>query len=182
MRAIKLVLVGVVTAALCGAVTLAQVVNPPLDTEAPPDQQVYWSADQIQKWVQEGQNLGKSISLHPMEGQHFSFNIVHREGSETPQIHKEDVDLYIVQTGECITVSGGELVGPITTAGDGDQRGTAIRGGSRQSMKAGDVVFIPPGVPHMNEFPEGGHGCTYFNIHFPGHWPPTPGSYGWTEQ
>jgi hypothetical protein len=167
MRAIKIGLVVVGAAAVCGALTFAQV-NPPLSTKAATNQQMYWSAAQIQKWVQDGQSHGESISVHPMEGSDFSFNIVHREGSELPQIHAHETDLYVIQTGECISLTGGELVGPITTSDDGDRRGTAIKGGTRQSMKAGDVVFIPPGVPHMNEFPAGSHGCTYFNIHFPG--------------
>jgi mannose-6-phosphate isomerase-like protein (cupin superfamily) len=41
----------------------------------------------------------------------------------------------------------------------------AIRGGVERVIKPGDVVFIPPGVPHMIREATG---ISYLNIHFGG--------------
>ena len=43
---------------------------------------------------------------------------------------------------------GGELVNGTAPSATGDSRGDSIRGGVTQVLKAGDVVFVPPGVPH----------------------------------
>ena len=33
-------------------------------------------------------------------------------------------------------------------ANSDDAEGTAVMGGAEQTLKAGDVLYVPPGVPH----------------------------------
>ena len=137
---------------------------------APTDKAAFFKVSDLRADIgmQVAKNVSNSIGL--MEGGHFSLNLVHRVGTEEPQWHQEEVDLYIIQEGTATIVTGGELVGPITTSPDGDKRGTAIRGGESRVVGPGDVVFIPPGVPHQGIFHDA-RGVTYLNIHFPGRWP-----------
>lgn len=138
---------------------------------APTDKGAYFFAKDIRTDVEALVKGGTSRSIGMMEGGHFSLNLVHRVGKEQPQWHKEEVDLYIIQSGTATIVTGGELVGPIETAQDGDKRGASIKGGVLREVVPGDVVFIPPGVAHQGIFNDA-KGVTYLNIHFPGHWPP----------
>ena len=55
----------------------------------------------------------------------------------------------VIQDGEGTFMSGGELVNGKARGEDpGDMRGDAIRGGASRVLKAGDVMFVPAGVPH----------------------------------
>ena len=96
----------------------------------------------------------------------YSLNLLHRT-AEAATVHGEVVDLYIVQEGSATLETGGTLLDPKPTnrpTQPGDQRGSGIRGGTKRVIKKGDVVFIPPGVPHR--FTEGD--IWYLNVHFPG--------------
>jgi mannose-6-phosphate isomerase-like protein (cupin superfamily) len=58
-----------------------------------------------------------------------------------------------VRDGSATLVTGGAIVN------------NAIRDGVERLIKPGDVVFIPPGVPHMIRETTG---ISYLNIHFGG--------------
>ena len=72
-------------------------------------------------------------------------------GTETAQLHKSILEFYFVREGSATLVTGGTIV-------DG-----AIRGGITRPIKAGDVVFIPPGVPHGIR---DSAGLSYLNVHY----------------
>lgn len=88
-----------------------------------------------------------------MEGGTYSLNARHQTGAEPPRIHKTLVELYFIQDGAGTLVTGGAIVEGV------------IRGGVERSVKAGDVIFIPPGVPHA--FSEA-RALSYLNVHFGG--------------
>jgi AraC-like ligand binding domain len=69
----------------------------------------------------------------------------------------------VVREGSGIVATGGTLVDPKPGATTGDFSGSAIRGGVEREIKAGDLVFIPPGVPHGIKQ---SNGITYLNIRF----------------
>jgi mannose-6-phosphate isomerase-like protein (cupin superfamily) len=75
-------------------------------------------------------------------------SITHREGDGIAEIHDKMSDLFVVQTGEATLVIGGTVPGVKETA-PGEKRGPAIQGGDRKELRPGDVVHIPPGVPHQ---------------------------------
>ena len=68
-------------------------------------------------------------------------------------IHDKIDEIYYVLEGSGTLVSGGALVNPKQTSssptiGPG-WSGSSIQGGQSRRVTAGDVVFIPAGVPHM---------------------------------
>jgi len=74
-----------------------------------------------------------------------------------PIVHTAGADVWIVEAGSAVAVTGGKLVNPKPAVGKdpnsifGDTSGTAIEGGTEQLMTAGDILFVPPGVPHNFE-------------------------------
>ena len=59
-------------------------------------------------------------------------------------------------------LTGGSLVEQKTT-GPGEIRGKSVEGGSRQELRAGDVVHIPAGMPHQMLVSDG-ESITYFVV------------------
>ena len=95
----------------------------------------------------------KLITTRLLEGGTYSLNTRRIVGSETALVHKSIIEFYFVREGTATLVTGG-------TIADG-----TIRGGVERVVKAGDVVFIPPGVPHGIRDTTG---ISYLNIHFGG--------------
>ncbi len=103
------------------------------------------------------------ITQRMLEGGTFSINVRHISGAETALSHGRITEVWVVREGSGIVATGGTLVNPTAGTGSGELRGTAIRGGSERTIKAGDVVFIPPGVPHGIKESKA---ITYLNIRF----------------
>ena len=95
----------------------------------------------------------KRASTRLVEGGTFSMNARYLTSAEAAQIHKSITEFYFVRDGSATLVTGGTIVN------------NAIRGGVDRVIKPGDVVFIPPGVPHMIRVTTG---ISYLNIHFGG--------------
>ena len=95
----------------------------------------------------------KRAGTRMVEGDTFSMNARYLTGAEAAQIHKTITEFYFVRDGSATLVTGGAIVN------------NAIRGGVERVIKPGDVVFIPPGVPHMIREATG---ISYLNIHFGG--------------
>jgi mannose-6-phosphate isomerase-like protein (cupin superfamily) len=95
----------------------------------------------------------KRASTRLVEGGTFSMNARYLAGAEAAQIHKTITEFYFVRDGSATLVTGGAIVN------------NAIRGGVERVIKPGDVVFIPPGVPHAIRDTTG---ISYLNIHFGG--------------
>ncbi len=74
--------------------------------------------------------------------------LVHRESDGPPEWHETQVDIFFVQSGSATLVLGGTLVNG-ETVGPHEKRNGTIQGGIRRKLSAGDVVRIPPGVPHQ---------------------------------
>jgi hypothetical protein len=63
--------------------------------------------------------------------------------------HGKKSDFMVIQEGEGTFMSGGDLVNGKPGGEDpGDMRGESIRGGVSRVLKAGDVMFVPAGIPH----------------------------------
>ena len=165
MRSITIGLCGIVIVAMCG-VAFGQRERENRG-KAPTDKAAYFSITGLKSDFKKMADKNVSNSIGLMDGGHFSLNIVHRQGKEDPQWHQDEVDLYIIQEGTATMLTGGELLDPQPSGTNGDKRGSSIKGGVSQVVKPGDVVFIPPGVPHQGIFNDP-KGVTYLNIHFPG--------------
>jgi mannose-6-phosphate isomerase-like protein (cupin superfamily) len=74
--------------------------------------------------------------------------IAHREGDGEAEVHRTVADYFVVQSGEAILVTGGEVSGGRTTQPN-EIRGESIRDGDKRQLHPGDIVYIPAGVPHQ---------------------------------
>ena len=103
------------------------------------------------------------ITQRVLEGGTYSINVRHISGSETALQHGKITEVWVVRDGSGIVATGGTLVDAKPSATAGDLTGSAIRGGVEREIKTGDLVFIPPGVPHGIKASKG---ITYLNIRF----------------
>lgn len=103
------------------------------------------------------------ITRRVLEGGTFSVNVRHIAGSETALQHGKIAEVWVVREGTGTVATGGTLVDPEPGSGPGELRGKAIRGGAERVIKAGDLVYIPPGVPHGIKQTTA---MTYLNIRF----------------
>ena len=73
--------------------------------------------------------------------------VVHREGTGLAETHEMAADFVYVISGEASVVVGGTMVDGKTTE-PGEIRGPSVNGGETRKAAAGDVLHIPPKVPH----------------------------------
>lgn len=64
-----------------------------------------------------------------------------------PAVHPAEAEYAIVLEGTGTLVSGGTLIAPVTRR-EGLVEGDRIEGGTTRSLRAGDVLLVPAGVPH----------------------------------
>jgi len=108
---------------------------------------------------QAAQTKSASVTLDRFAANHFSM-LSYREASGQAEIHEHMSDLFVVQDGEATLVVGGE-VPDAKPVSPGELRGSAIKGGTRTKLGPGDIVHIPPGLPHQLLVEPGAH-FTYF--------------------
>ncbi len=77
----------------------------------------------------------------------YTVSGLRRTGSGQVEVHDHETDIFYVTDGQATFVTGGIMVGGKETA-PGQHRGTDIKGGQTTTLKKGDVVTIPAGVPH----------------------------------
>lgn len=78
------------------------------------------------------------------------------------ELHENYADLFYILDGRATVATGGALIDR-HASGPGEVRGSSVDGGSRQDVRAGDVVHIPAGMPHQMLVPEG-NTVTYFVV------------------
>ena len=93
-----------------------------------------------------------------LEGGEYNVNIRHLK-NVTPdglamRVHPDTIDVWIVQEGSGVAVTGGE------------QDGDTYVGGEERVISVGDMLFIPAGVPHGIKETSS---ITFLNIRFPEH-------------
>ena len=79
---------------------------------------------------------------------HHYTMLAFRQSSGGGELHQNFADVFYILDGRATVVTGGTLVDEKTTA-PGEIRGKSVEGGTRQDVKAGDVVHIPAGMPHQ---------------------------------
>ena len=85
---------------------------------------------------------------HKEDSGNHILSISHREKDGRAELHETKADVMIVQSGEAILVYGGEVIDPKPTAPN-EIQGSGIKGGTKITVKAGDVIHIPTGIPHQ---------------------------------
>lgn len=76
------------------------------------------------------------------------FEILRRDGSGAGELHRNWTDIFVVQGGEATILYGGSIE-DARESGDGEVRGPRHVGGKAQKVAAGDVLVMPPGIPHQ---------------------------------
>lgn len=114
---------------------------------------VYWPSATIKSYspTLKGRQTAKkatSASEYLSDLGNYKFEILRRDGSGGGETHQNWTDVFVVQDGEATILYGGTLENQ-TDAGNGELRGTRHIGGKSQKVSAGDVLVIPPGVPHQ---------------------------------
>ena len=95
------------------------------------------------------------------------FMLSRRQTDGMPEWHENQADVFFVQSGSATLVVGGTLVGAESTEPHEKRNGT-IQGGVRQKLSAGDIVRIPPKVPHQILL-DGSPEFTYFVVKVKGY-------------
>ena len=93
---------------------------------------------------------------------HHYTMLAFRQHSGGGELHQNFADIFYILDGRASVVTGGSLVDE-KTSGPGEMRGKSVDGGSRQELKAGDVVHIPAGMPHQMLVAEG-ESITYYVV------------------
>ena len=96
-----------------------------------------------------------------------SFLLVHRAADGPVEWHETQVDVFFVQSGSATLVVGGQLVNG-ETVGPHEKRNGSIVGGIRRKVGSGDIVRIPPRVPHQVLL-EGSGAFDYFVVKIKGY-------------
>ena len=114
---------------------------------------VYWPAAKLKGYsstLKATQNAKKTTTASEILsdlGNH-KFEILRRDASGTGELHQNWTDVFIVQGGEATIVYGGKIEESRDT-GNGEIRGPKVVGGKSQKVATGDVLVMPPGVPHQ---------------------------------
>ena len=154
----KLGLFGIVALTLCTAVAVAQTGGGTQGSgilirhRAPTDRAFDFPLATVQAEFAD-MMAQKRASTRLLEGGAYNLNARYLVGAEPPQFHKSLTEFYFVREGSATLVTGGTIVA------------NTIRGGVERVIKAGDVVFIPAGVPHGIRATTG---ISYLNVHFGG--------------
>ncbi len=77
-----------------------------------------------------------------------SLMLIQRNGNGEVEVHQHKHDMIFVRQGGATLVYGGEVVNGKDTA-PGEIRGDSIRGGTKRTIHAGDIVQIPATIPHQ---------------------------------
>ena len=153
----RLIVIGTI---VLGGVTVlsAQIL---IRQQAPTNRAAGFPLAEIEAIVGEMDADGRS-TVRLLEGGSFNVNIRRIRSAETALMHPETTDVYVVREGSGTLVTGGQIVDATGQPVEG-QRGASIRGGMERLISAGDLVFIPAGVPHGVRDTDG---LTWFNIRF----------------
>ncbi len=100
------------------------------------------------------QNIWKDLEARQvlnrrvLEGGSHSINVRIVTPKDAPLVHANSLDIWLVTAGSATAVTGGQLVDGKKRPNSDDQAGASIKDGVEQPLKPGDVLYVPPGVPH----------------------------------
>lgn len=140
--------------------------------ETVPEGFEHWTADSL-KQIDQTLKVEAGKNAHHIALQRLGdfpndlFMLSRREADGVVEWHETQADVFFVQSGTATLLVGGTLVGGETTEPHEKRNGT-IRGGIRRKLSAGDVVRIPPKVPHQLLL-DGAPNFTYFVIKVKGY-------------
>ena len=139
----------VITTLLLSTVSRGQTLSG--DETTAPGGYVRWDSAFIQAAADRlEEQLGDSALVWKTMGNYdgHSAYLVLRGKTSPAELHETESDIQIGVRGEALSVVGGTLVDSQARPRK-QQRGTSINGGLREKTSPGDLIHIPPGVPHQ---------------------------------
>lgn len=134
--------------ALVAVTASAQVRNTPTDGFK------YLSAADIAAQLNKPANGPAPIAAFVSDHENYYIEYVTRVNPGEVEIHPHWIDYMSVQSGEATLTTGGTVTGNRDT-GEGEMRGGTQAGGKTITLKTGDFVAVPAGMPHLMN-PRGG--------------------------
>ena len=100
------------------------------------DKTMFWThEDQLAKW--KDNEVNKRINTRLYNGPaNISTNVRIVLDGDPPATHEGTADLWLVTEGTAIAKTDGQIVGGV------------IQNGMQRPVRAGDLLYVPPGVPH----------------------------------
>ena len=112
------------------------------------DKTMFWPAADIERRWKENEALKRNNSRLFDGPTNISANVRIVAGEDPPLVHETTADLWIVTAGSAVARTDGKLVTTGSTS--------SINGATERPVRTGDVLYVPPGVPHhftqMNGF------------------------------
>jgi mannose-6-phosphate isomerase-like protein (cupin superfamily) len=112
------------------------------------DKTMFWPAADIERRWKENEALKRNNSRLFDGPTNISANVRIVAGEDPPLVHETTADLWIVTAGTAVARTDGKLVTSGSTS--------SINNATERPVHAGDVLYVPPGVPHhftqMNSF------------------------------
>lgn len=137
-----------------------------LGAQAQTMQPNHWSKTQLlerAKHLQEQAAKGDGSASETLEKYpHHYTMLAFRQKSGGGELHQNFADMFVILDGHATVVTGGSVVEQKTVS-PGEIRGKSVEGGTRQEVKAGDLVHIPAGTPHQTLVADG-ETVTYFVV------------------
>ena len=121
----------------------AQPAAPP----APADKAAYFDSKDIHE-IWKDEEAKQVINKRVAEGGSHSINIRIVLPANAPLVHALSADTWVVMEGTATAITGGELLDLKRNPNSDDMSGSSIKGGVEQPLKTGDILYVPPGVPH----------------------------------
>jgi mannose-6-phosphate isomerase-like protein (cupin superfamily) len=90
----------------------------------------------------------KVMNKRVLEAGKYSINIRIIEETTPPLVHATSADIWVMEEGSAVAVTGGKLLDPKKRPNVDEIAGSSIEGGTEQTFMPGDILYIPPGVPH----------------------------------
>lgn len=128
---------------------------------------IHWSASELEQrnarlgtTIREDGSSRETLADYETSLRSHRFRFIRRDRDGLPELHDNIEDYVFIQSGQGAILVGGEMLGR-----NGDI-GTAINGGTRYAVGAGDVLRIPAGIPHAYLVGDEGH-ITYVLVRVP---------------
>lgn len=145
---------GLLVLVVCGALTFGQRQGRGQSqtqvprTPAPKTEGKYWSLAELSK--HEADIIAsKQTNWSFFQEDTYQTEMRHVVGPQRVLIHGKRADFMFIKSGGGTFTMGGQPVDSKPTPNTpGDFAASSIRGGVSHELNPGDVVFIPPGIPH----------------------------------
>lgn len=109
-----------------------------------------WKSPEMKGWAKElAPKVKDGLYAETMNNMgNYSFMRILRVESGQAELHENVADVIVVVSGDATLVTGGTVVDGKTTAPH-EIRGSGISGGMDHKLVPGDVLTVPPKMPHQ---------------------------------